>query len=219
MMKLRVDASDLIRWSTFADQLASKIPKVLAHTLNYIGEIVVQEIANSIASQTGMPLTDILQAIDVTPANTSSLVFKIDARNAAVTERNNLSPSRPWESGRDDQTFDQLKLVNIVTFDSFCCKVCEEAEADGPYTMEQVRTMQAKWADWTPTNMHLTLDGPRTNLLHPNCRCTIAPWRSPGRKLAIRPAPKAPEELMTLKQLGKFASDQLRVEIKALKNR
>ena len=128
---------------------------------------------------------------------------------------------RPWME-RDQNAFDQNTLMKIITQDDgFDCQLCKDTAAGSPYTMAQIVDLQSKWADYVPPtpNIH---PGVITNLIHPRCRCLSQDWNS-YRRLPVTvfqgdgSISTSVSEQLTVKQLARMMHDELRIEIRALR--
>jgi hypothetical protein len=216
-VKLKVNVDELLNWGRFGEQMSQRTPAAIARALNAYGEGVAKGAAQRIAEKTGIDINTIAETITIKRATPDDLKWSMDASM--------LSPpdarwSRPWES-RNEKAFEQDTLVNIITVEDDCvCEACEEAASKGPYTMAEVRDLQAKWADFVPKTLG---GGVRTNLIHPNCRCTIQSWKS-LRKVPVMqqgtPKPGAPPpQKFTVRQLGQLIASEIRTEIKAVKGK
>jgi hypothetical protein len=67
--------------------------------------------------------------------------------------------------------------------------------------------MAAKWKDYQPPR---PVVGPRTNLVHPNCRCVTQPWAA-SRRLNVNFAtmPEQRPVVLTTRQLGEIIATEL----------
>lgn len=186
----------------------------IARALNTFGENVVNEVVAELAESTGLDPHEIRNSIIVYQADAASLEWGMDA--SVVIPQQSPNWQRPWDRPNDN-SFDQGMLLNIVTAkDDRVCPVCEEAAADSPYSTEQINELAAKWRDYEPpSNL-----GPRTNLIHPNCRCETVPWRGGRRQLPVNtnanPGGGGGAQRMTARQLGRSVMDELRLVIRAV---
>jgi hypothetical protein len=206
---IEVDASDLLKWARYLDSLTVRIPVALARGLNAYGELSVRSMASQLADQYGLEAGAIMNLIVVRRATPGRLKFEADA--SAVT-RADAQWLRPWEE-RDKSTFEQDTLVRIVTVgDRFDCEICAEMAENSPYTLREVNAMAQKWGHWHGGGG--AASGARTNLIHPNCRCTTQPWTSTRRMKMTFGGKGAPPELLTARQLGERVADELRIELR-----
>lgn len=219
-MQIKVDGSDLLRWARFYEDMPKSTKRALAKALNTFGEGVVRETVKAIAEKNGWDPDVVKSRLIVREADEHDLEFVMDA-SAVVAPSQDWN--RPWPE-RDQSQFEQDSLVNIVTTDDgFDCELCRQIAADGPYPLSDVMTMQAKWADYVPPTPNIA-PGPITNLIHPRCRCTSAPWSS-YRRLPVSfqaeggNVGSTPKHLMTMKQLSKIVKNEIKTEIKISKAR
>jgi hypothetical protein len=212
--RLKVDASGILEWSAYLDQIPKKTKPAIAKALNDYGRGVAAGAAEMIAQNYDLDPHEVLKEIDIREATPERLVWEMDASTVAPPPPD---WERPWDK-RSTSEFDKQNLVNIVTVgDHVTCEICEEAEENSPYTMEEINNLAAKWQHWEPP---AGVTGTRTNLLHPNCRCSIVPYR-PQRNVAVQfgGGKSAPRELFTARQLGKKVADEIRVSIRAIQSR
>ena len=209
---IKIKSSDALAWAHYLGQVEDSTPKAVADAINDYGAGVADMAAEVIAGQTGLDPHEIRALIDIEEATPSKLVWRMDATAIAPPPQD---WERPWNK-RSDAPFSQQTLVKIESVgDHLTCEVCEEAEANSPYTMDEINEMAAKWQHWEPP---AGVVGERTNLVHPNCRCTIMPWKAEQRKMSLTFGGKgAPPELLNARQLGAKVADQLKVTIRALK--
>jgi len=212
VITLDIDAKDLMVWARHADKILKATPIRIMRALNQYGDTVVRKVVEYVVENTGMEADDVVDLIEVQKATRYDLTWAMDATAAMNTVGMDTVFDRPWES-RDNSKFDQERLVKIVTMnDGYDCEVCEEAAMQSPYTMAQIEEMQAKWANYTARGGPAGPADMRTNLIHPNCRCTIAPWYS-TRRLPVtfrdKGAGSAPPELFTPNQLAQTIRNEL----------
>lgn len=219
-VQIKVDASDLLKWARFYDDMPKANKRALARALNTFGEGVVRETIKTISDKNGWDPDVVKSRLIVKEADEHDLEFVMDA-SAVVAPSQDWN--RPWDQ-REQSSFEQNSLVNIVTTDDgFDCELCRQIAAEGPYPLSQVLEIQAKWAEYVPPTPNIA-PGPITNLIHPRCRCSSAPWSS-YRRLPISfqtdggNVGKTPNHLMTMKQLSKAVKDEVRMEIKVNKAR
>jgi hypothetical protein len=210
VIKFDIDTSALLKWARFLDQIPKKTKAAAARALNAYGDEVVRGTAQALADKTGLDVNDVGNLIVVDPATPDHLNWVMDA--SAVYPSNDQS--RVWE-GRDTNEFEKNTLLKIVPFDDQACEICQEAAENSPYTLEQIGEMQAKWEDYTPPGQ-LTAPGPRTNLVHPHCRCQPQPWASARRApISSGDMSEGPPQLFSGRQLGRKFADELRMELRA----
>ena len=218
-MRIKVDASDLLKWARYFNEIPKRNKRALARALNTFGEGVTNDVIRRMAEKNNWDTQDVASKIVIQRATPDNLCFRYDASLVIPASQ---QWHRPWNT-RDDSEFEQNTLVKIVTMnDGYDCDVCRQVAEEGPYTMAQVVQMQAQWADYTPPtpNIH---PGVITNLIHPRCRCQSQPWSS-YRRLAISFQGQSgsmvsamPAQLMTTKQLAKEAVKEMKLEISLLK--
>jgi hypothetical protein len=210
-MQFRVKADDLLRWARYLDEMPKRTRPAIARAINDYGAGVVDGTAQVIADQTGLAMHDIRSLIEIREATPDHLVWEMDASAVATPPPD---WERPWEK-RSSKAFEQQTLVKIVTSgDDHTCEICEEAALKSPYTMDEINQLSAKWQHWEPAAGTV---GARTNLIHPNCRCSIQPWQQ-TRRLSVQFGGKgAPPELLNARQLGRKVADEIKVTIRAIK--
>lgn len=217
-MKIRVRADDLLKWSRFLNELPRRTKPAIARALNSYGNGVVNEVVKQIADKNSWDPDDVRSRIMVKQASPQDLTYTMDA---SLVVPQSQAWNRPFPT-RDDSAFEQNTLIKIVTVDDgYDCDICRQIASEGPYTLQQVNQMQAKWADYVPPTPNLH-PGTITNLVHPRCRCMTQPWSS-YRRLPVSMQTStgdavggAPTSLFTMKQLGRLVKNELNVEIKAL---
>jgi hypothetical protein len=209
MITYEIDSNDLLKWGRYLNEIPRKTAPALARGLNAIGELWVRSMAVNLADYTGLEAGAIMNLTVVHKATPGHLEYDADA-TAVVT----ASPDwlRPWAE-RDKSTFEQDTLVKIITVgDHHDCEVCAEIAENSPYTMGEVKKMQERWAHWHAANG--PAPGERTNLVHPNCRCTIQPWTSARRLPVAFKGKGMPPELMNARQLGERVAEELKIAIR-----
>lgn len=217
-MKFNVDASDLIKWARFFEDIPRATKGAIAEALNVYGEGVVKEMSQLIADKNGWDPQTVRQSIIVSEADPNNLSWSMDASMVTPSSDN---WQRPWQD-RDQSAFEQNTLVNIITADDgYDCELCQRIAQNGPYTMSEVIDMQSKWADYVPDTPNMA-PGPITNLVHPRCRCVSMSWTSSRRLPVAMQASgnvggRAPDRLFSMRGLAKRVLDQLSVEIKVRK--
>jgi hypothetical protein len=214
VINIEVDASDLMRWARRLDSIARETPIRLAKAMNTYGDNVVRRVVEYVTEQTGMSPDDVKDLIQVQKATRYDLSWAMDATAAMRTVGDDELFSRPFPD-RDNSRFEQERLVKIVTMnDGFDCEVCQEAAEHSPYTMAEIEVMQEKWAGYQGRAGPAGPAELRSNLIHPNCRCAIAPWYS-TRQLPVtfreHGAGAAPPELFTPRQFADAIRDELSV--------
>lgn len=223
-MQLKVDASDLLKWARYYENIPRVTKPALARALNTYGNGVVQEVVRVVSDQNGWDPDAVRQRIVTTEADPQHLEYSMDA--SLVTVGNAQTDwSRDW-SNRDTSNFDQDTLVQIITSGDACvCPVCEQVAEDGPYTMQQLNDMQAQWACYVPPTPNIA-PGVITNLVHPRCRCVAQPWTSYRRLPVSGFAPEGsggnvastpPMRQMSMRQLAKALAPELLDELRQLK--
>jgi hypothetical protein len=208
--QLRVKAQDILKWARYLDQVPRQTRPAVARAINEYGDSVVESTAQAIAGRTGLDAHEIRSLIEIKRATPDNLTWEMDA-SAVATPPSDWE--RPWAK-RSDQNFQQQTLVKIVTSgDDHTCEICEEAAAKSPYTLEEINQLSKKWQHWQPA---AGFAGERTNLIHPNCRCVIQPWRQ-TRRVGVQFGGKgAPTELLNARQLGKKVAGEIKVAIRAM---
>lgn len=206
-----LDTDGLLRWARYLESLPPRLAPALARSLNAFGEEATRAMAQQLAAQYDLEPGAVMNLIVVRRASPGSLKYEADASAVARADTQWL---RPWEE-RDKAEFEKDTLVKIVTAgDEHDCEVCAEIAEHSPYTTSEVKKMAEKWAHW-----HGSSSGSftRTNLIHPNCRCTTQPWTSTRRMKMTFPAHGAPPELLTARQLGRRVAAELKVAIRVVR--
>jgi hypothetical protein len=211
MSTIKIRAADALKWARFLDEIPKRTRPAIARAINDYGEGVADGTAAAIAEETGLDPHEVRALIDIKEATADHLVWEMDATAAAPPPQD---WQRPWDT-RSNKAFEQQALVNIITSgDDHTCEICEEAAEKSPYTMDEINQLAAKWKHWEPP---AGVVGTRTNLLHPNCRCAVVPFRSQRRMSVTFSGKGAPTELLSARQLGVRVADEMRVMIKAIK--
>jgi hypothetical protein len=96
--------------------------------------------------------------------------------------------------------------------DGFDCPVCQQ-EAAVPHTVLDIQNMQAKWANF-PGSTTGPAPGARSNLVHPNCRCTVQPWLSTSRMPPTAGQSRTPPDLFNMRDMTNFVKAEEVVEWK-----
>jgi hypothetical protein len=211
--KVKVNATDILRWARYLNEVPKRTRPAMARAINAYGEGVVESTAEVIAGRTGLDANEIRALIEVREATPDNLTWEMDATAVAPPPPD---WQRPWEK-RDGKQFEEQTLVKIVTSgDDHTCEICAEAAEKSPYTLDEVNQLAAKWKHWEPP---AGIGGERTNLIHPNCRCMIQPWRETRRVSVNFGGKSAPPELLNSRQFGRRVADELKVAIKVLSSR
>jgi hypothetical protein len=210
---VKVNATDILRWARYLNEMPKRTRPAMARAINAYGEGVADSTAEMIAGRTGLDPHEIRSLIDIKEATPDNLTWEMDATAVAPPPQD---WQRPWEN-RSNKQFEQPTLVKIITSgDDHTCEICQEAAAKSPYTMDEINALSAKWKHWEPPAGAI---GERTNLLHPNCRCAIQPWRETRRVSMQFGGKSAPPELLNSRQLGRRIADELKVAIRVLRSR
>jgi hypothetical protein len=219
MMSLKVDATDMLKWARYFEEIPRQTKRALAHSMNTYGEGAVEQIVRSISEKNSWDPDEVRSRIMVKEATPNNLNWELDS---SMVVPGSQDWSRPWQQ-RDQSNFEQNTLVKIVTMDDgWDCDVCRQIAAASPYTMSEVLQMQAKWAGYVPPtpNIH---PGVITNLVHPRCRCLTQSWSS-SRRLEVSSFQgesgsigSAPQELFTTKQLGRHFVSELSTEMNKMR--
>ena len=212
--EIKVDAHDLLNWARYLDEIPRVTNQAIANGLNKYGEIVARRTAEEHADKGDLQASEVYNMIVIRPATARRLEWSMDASALKPPEDELVRPL----PGRDLNQYRDQELVRIVmTHDARGpCEVCEEAAAMGPYTQGQIDVIAQKWKDYNPPR---PVDGYRTNLLHPNCRCIVTPYAN-KRRLRVQFGGKAaPAELYTAKQLGEIVAEEVKVTIKAVRKK
>jgi hypothetical protein len=165
--------------------------------LNTVGGKVVDEVVIAVAAQTGMPNEIIRRNIAVTHASAQHLVYRIDASQALIESPENRPMKGRGFARRSDDYFHSDELVKIVTFgDEKVCQICQDAEADGPYKIDEARAMLP---------------------LHPHCRCLVESFRS-RRQLPVtfRKGKSVEVGKITIAKLQEELGKEIKISLRAL---
>src|SRR5262252_2326773 len=130
MLKYKVDASDLLHWARFLDEMPRRTKPAMARALNTYGEGVLRSVVDSIAERTDLPSGAIFNAINVKEASPDDLIWEMDASQVLPGA---MDWERPWES-RDTKQFENDLLLKVVTSgDHTVCDVCNQVAENSPY--------------------------------------------------------------------------------------
>ena len=175
-MEISVDTSDLLKWARYLDTVATKTGPAAAKALNFIGDSIINKTITYLEESTGLEPEDIRRLITVKAATANDPTWEMDA---TATAPPSLDWSRPWDKG--EAIDDAFTLVKIVTMDDdLVCEKCQQAQDDGPYTLEEAMAMLP---------------------IHPHCRCVMQPFSSLRRLPVTFGKLGAAPELFTVKQL------------------
>ncbi len=211
---IRVDANAIANWTGFLEDLGPVTNQAIANGLNNYGEIVARRMAEQHAEAGDLQPSEVYNQIVIRRATARSLRWSMDA-SALKTPEDEMA--RPVGKRDTNQYRDQELVSIIMTHDARGpCEVCEEAAARGPYTQAEIDVIANKWKDYNPPR---PVQGYRTNLLHPNCRCIITPYANKRRLRLQYGGKSAPAELYTAKQLGSAVAGELKIAIKAIKRK
>lgn len=204
-----ISLDDLRRLSDYIQQVVLLTKPAIARGLNGFGEIVLQSFLVDAETQTGLDPGDLRQHVTVYPADADNLEWRLDATA--------LTPSPNWQPDMESFVtgpgiYNADTLLKIVTDYADVCDICEQAIEEGPYSADEINQLAAKWANYTPPH---PLEGYRTNLIHPNCRCRPEPWSGSKRVFIVRGP--AQGETVTGKGLGALIGNELTVSIKDIK--
>lgn len=207
-MEIQFNVDDLLKWARAFDEAPKRSKAAIARALNTVGTQIERSAASAVAEQSDLDPNDVMGMINITEATPEDLAWEMDASAVALQQ---LEWSKPWEKSTD-HSFDQETLLNIITCDDeTVCEICSEAAANGPYSAEEIQNLTIKWKDYVPPN---SVTGTRTNLLHPNCRCSTQPWKSYRRIPVALGSSGAATAPMTAEQIGKAIGEELVVEMK-----
>jgi hypothetical protein len=209
-----VDARELLNWANYLEEIPKVTSQAIANGLNNYGEIVARQAAEEYAEKSDLQASEVYNSIVITPATARRLEWRMDLSALKASTEDLARPI----GGRADNQFRDQELVTIVmTHDARGpCEVCEEAAAMGPYTQAQIDIIAHRWRDFNPPR---PVQGERTNLLHPNCRCIVTPYANKRRLRVTYGAKGVRSKLYTGKQLGEAVANELRVSIKAVRKK
>jgi hypothetical protein len=199
MLEATIDATDLMKWSAYFTNIPKQTKAALSRALNMVGDQTARGAAQFIADKADLDADAVYSKIVVNESTPDSLEWSMDASGIAPPS---LDWSRPWDKP-DDNSFDQDTLVKVVTMgDDDVCEQCQQAQENSPYTLAEVYQIRTARGD----------DG---CLIHPNCRCGLAPWSSLRRLPVVfnKPGDDMPSGLFTPTQLGKAVADELKVSL------
>jgi hypothetical protein len=208
-LEFNIDQSSILKWAKGAEEIGIETDPAIARALNAFGERVVEATAAQIEQETGQE--DVRSLITVYQADAHNLAWEMDARAAMPS---GTDWGREWTPDEDDRVFSQGQLLNVVTVgDESTCPICEEISEGVPYTVEEINNFSAKWAHYVPPS---TVRGERTNLLHPNCRCSVKAWKSSRRvEVSMGPRSSSGTKMMTAEQVGRAIAGELAAVIRA----
>jgi hypothetical protein len=209
MISVAIDAAGILRWSRYLDAVRARTPKALADALNAYGEGVARGKAQAIADEHDLSWSEVLSMIEVREATPGRLEWSMDS---SALESDDVMRQMPKRSGKD---FEAQTLVKVVTSgDGNVCPICDEAADKSPWAVYELDEFVARHGNFLTEHPDWTQGpGERSNLLHPNCRCTTQPWASKRRVSVTFGAKGAPPELMTARQLGERVAAEMRVAI------
>lgn len=207
VIEVSVKTDEILKWARFMQEIPKRTPRAIANSLNAAGDEILRQSIDYLADMTGLDVPDVQNAIAVRRATPSRLEWSMDA--SAITLEESPNWERPWESSSGDKSFKSQQLLKIITSEDFkVCPVCEEAAENSPYTPEDINKLAAKWKDYEPPH---PVEGPRTNLVHPNCRCVTVPWEV-SRRLNVNFAAARPRQkpvVLTMHQLSEIIAQEL----------
>jgi hypothetical protein len=161
-IEFRVDFRHLVQRIVELRQLPEQLTKSLAQGLNKYSEELVELIVMEFARQTGQSESDARQQVSVEKRATPN-----DLSTEIAQDFAGLGWSSPGQVSAGT-------LVNIVTMDDGNdCPICQDYAARSPYSLAEIASIRKKWEHYAG---HAGGDT-RTNLIHPNCRCVLQPWR------------------------------------------
>lgn len=193
MIDLKVDSRKLLKYTSFLDNQPNKNKTSIARALNQVGDGVVREFSQTLSKETGIPAERIRQFISVTHATPGSHRYEIVLKKGLAGEPSSQQPT----ASRD--VFAAGTLVNVITAgDDRVCMVCERIAEEGPYTIEDARTL-------IPAH-----GGPDHN-----CRCQLVPYVS-LKKLELQTSAGSSTR-MTLKQLARTLQEEVQMSLRVSK--
>jgi hypothetical protein len=207
-MEISINTDDLLKWARAFDEVPKHTHAAIARALNAIGAQIERGAAEYVAEQSDLDPNDVMGMIDVTMATPDDLTWEMNATAVSLQQQ---EWSKPWDKS-GDHSFDQTTLLNIITCgDGKVCEICQEASEGGPYSAEEIQNLALKWANYVPP---ASVTGVRTNLLHPNCRCSTQQWRSLRKTpVTFGKTGASPPELLTARQIGRAVAVELKSEI------
>lgn len=209
MIGVAVEASGLLRWSRYLNEVQRATPAALARALNAYGEGVARGKAQALADKHDLSWSEVLGMIEVREATPGKLEWSMDS---SALEGDTMR-AMPKRSGKDFEAQTLVKVVN--SGDGKVCPICEEAAEKSPWAIYELDEFLARHGNFAAEHPDWEQGpGERTNLLHPNCRCTTQPWASKRRVSVTFGAKGAPPELFTARQLGERVADELKVAIR-----
>jgi hypothetical protein len=206
VIHVQIQTDDLLKWAGYFNDLPTKTPGAIARALNNVGSDVLTVSVEYFAESTGLDEVDVRPLVMVQEATAGNLRWMMDA--SAVVLKDAPNWEKPWEKPATGGNFDQQQLLQIVTSgDGLVCDVCAQAAGNSPYTVDDINKLAAKWKDYASPHL---VSGERTNLIHPNCRCTTVPWNA-SRQLNVQFAtvPPTPPVVLNVRQLGEAIATEL----------
>jgi hypothetical protein len=207
MTEININTDDLLKWARAFEQVPKHTHAAIARAINAIGAQIENAAVAYVAEQSDLNPTDVMGMIHVDRATPGNLVWEMDASAVALQQ---MEWSKPWEK-TGDHTFGQGVLLNIITCeDETVCEICKDAAENGPYSAEEIQNLALKWKDYVPP---ASVKGDRTNLLHPNCRCSTQQWKS-MRRVPVTFGKGGLPQMLTAGQIGRALGAELAIEIK-----
>ncbi len=175
-IEFKVDFSQLEKLIETMKKYPDRLKKSLAGGLNKYTAEIVELIIQEYARQTGQNESDARAQITIDRATPDDLTTQIEQLAAFG-----------WASPGEVSAGTLVKIV--TTEDERVCEICQNAAEDSPYTVAEINRLREKWK-----HFHGAPGFTRTNLIHPNCRCVLQPWRTRDQTTGkIRQGPTSPD--------------------------
>lgn len=211
MISVQINVAQLLKLGDRLKTISRDTRRKAAFALNKAGAQMMMVAAQKLATDAGLELNEVLDLMTVKKATANDLTYEIDASAVLPLAEEEGKWQRPWDTRRSADN--SKRLLKIVDYhDERVCPICEEAAENSPYTAAEIQNMQAKWAHYTPP---YEVEGTRTNLIHPNCRCIVTPWRKRAAATTIRADSRSFIAEGIGKKIGRTLLQEFKATIKA----
>jgi hypothetical protein len=162
-INVKVDATDMLKFTKRLDNMAKAVNPALALGLNEVGDGLISVLSTNLAKESGLGIEQVRGLMKIKRAKPGDLRYEITV-NKALME----GDADQVEGRRESTDFgkrDPRALVIIVSKnDENVCMDCEELQAAGPMPLETAKAHIPK---------------------HPHCRCVIMPYVQKGKRLPV----------------------------------
>jgi hypothetical protein len=164
---IQVEIVNLAAFLRHFDSIEIAMGHANVQAVNEVGDTTRQEIIDLIADETTLPATAIARYVTAKRANRSDKIYEINVRRALLEQEVERISHRGYQ-GRGRGPFEEDMLVVVATAnDDHVCEICQQIRLEGPYSMEEIRALQAKHPHFLNRDL--------------NCRCALRPARFVGR--------------------------------------